>query len=295
MPGSPSRSRLITRRPAAPAATASRPRPGCSGRAEDFARARQRIETEVEPERRAGRARAAQRARRPSSKPPTCRRAILLRHFGEDPPEQLRQLRQLPRPAGDDRRDRSRAQIAVGRVPDRDALRGRVISPTCLPATTMRRCAASAITSCPCSESPRRRGTRAGPAGGAGADRPRCAARRRLWRAVVRAGRQADPQGRGGIGHRRPAAAQATAGAAHPKDRPIPCSRRCARRARKLAAEAGVPPYVIFHDSTLREIAAQRPRSSRRTWDIQGVGETKLARYGEAMLDAVAAAGGDGR
>jgi len=56
---------------------------------------------------------------------------------------------------------------------------------------------------------------------------------------------------------------------------------------RTLAAEAGVPPYVIFHDSTLREIAAQRPHSTAELAGIQGVGETKLARYGGAMLDAV--------
>ena len=46
--------------------------------------------------------------------------------------------------------------------------------------------------------------------------------------------------------------------------RTIRCSRRCARPGGALAAEAGVPPYVIFHDSTLREIAAQRPHSPRR-------------------------------
>jgi ATP-dependent DNA helicase RecQ len=60
---------------------------------------------------------------------------------------------------------------------------------------------------------------------------------------------------------------------------------REARRA--LAAEAGVPPYVVFHDSTLREIAAQRPHSTVELARIQGVGETKLRRYGAAMLDAV--------
>ncbi|GAA4750325.1 DNA helicase RecQ [Sphingomonas daechungensis] len=58
---------------------------------------------------------------------------------------------------------------------------------------------------------------------------------------------------------------------------------------RKLAADAGVPPYVIFHDSTLREIAASRPRSLGELGTVQGVGAVKLARYGEAMLAAVAA------
>jgi ATP-dependent DNA helicase RecQ len=56
---------------------------------------------------------------------------------------------------------------------------------------------------------------------------------------------------------------------------------------RQLAAAAGVPPYVIFHDSTLREIAEQRPQNLAELARINGVGETKLARYGEAMLAAL--------
>jgi ATP-dependent DNA helicase RecQ len=62
---------------------------------------------------------------------------------------------------------------------------------------------------------------------------------------------------------------------------------RAARR--QLAADAGVPPYVVFHDSTLRDIAAARPRSLSALAGVQGVGETKLQRYGAAMLDAVRA------
>ena len=58
---------------------------------------------------------------------------------------------------------------------------------------------------------------------------------------------------------------------------------------RTLAAKAGVPPYVIFHDSTLREIAAERPASLAELARINGVGRTKLDRYGEAMLAAIAA------
>jgi ATP-dependent DNA helicase RecQ len=58
---------------------------------------------------------------------------------------------------------------------------------------------------------------------------------------------------------------------------------------RNLAAAAGVPPYVVFHDSTLRGIAEARPRTLSELSRIQGVGEAKLVRYGEAMLAAVAA------
>ena len=60
---------------------------------------------------------------------------------------------------------------------------------------------------------------------------------------------------------------------------------------RSLAAEARVPPYVVFHDSTLREIAASRPATLMELARVSGVGEAKLARYGEAMLAAIAAAG----
>jgi ATP-dependent DNA helicase RecQ len=59
---------------------------------------------------------------------------------------------------------------------------------------------------------------------------------------------------------------------------------------RKLASDAGVPPYVIFHDSTLREIAERKPSSLRELGEVQGVGATKLERYGEAMLAVLAAA-----
>jgi ATP-dependent DNA helicase RecQ len=57
---------------------------------------------------------------------------------------------------------------------------------------------------------------------------------------------------------------------------------------RSLAAEAGVPAYVIFHDSTLREIAAARPTTFSELAQVNGVGRNKLERYGEAMLAAVA-------
>ena len=61
---------------------------------------------------------------------------------------------------------------------------------------------------------------------------------------------------------------------------------------RKLASDAGVPPYVIFHDSTLREIADRKPTRLSELAEVQGVGRVKLERYGQAMLDALAAGGG---
>jgi len=50
------------------------------------------------------------------------------------------------------------------------------------------------------------------------------------------------------------------------------------------AKEQGVPAYVIFHDATLREIAAEEPASLAALAKVSGVGETKLARYGEQIL-----------
>jgi ATP-dependent DNA helicase RecQ len=62
---------------------------------------------------------------------------------------------------------------------------------------------------------------------------------------------------------------------------------RAARR--ELASASGVPPYVIFHDSTLRGIAAARPRILSELSRIPGIGAAKLERYGAAMIAAVAA------
>ncbi len=53
------------------------------------------------------------------------------------------------------------------------------------------------------------------------------------------------------------------------------------------AKEAGVPAYVIFHDATLRQIAAQSPGSLNELATISGVGEAKLAKYGPQILDTL--------
>jgi ATP-dependent DNA helicase RecQ len=59
-------------------------------------------------------------------------------------------------------------------------------------------------------------------------------------------------------------------------------------RRRALAAEAGVPPYVIFHDSTLREMAEARPGSLDALARVSGVGAAKLERYGAAFVEVIA-------
>ncbi|RXZ64452.1 DNA helicase RecQ [Pelagerythrobacter rhizovicinus] len=56
---------------------------------------------------------------------------------------------------------------------------------------------------------------------------------------------------------------------------------------RELAVEAQVPPYVIFHDATLREMAARRPASLAELGEVGGVGAKKLQAYGERFLDTI--------
>ncbi|MBV8972066.1 MAG: DNA helicase RecQ [Sphingomonadaceae bacterium] len=53
---------------------------------------------------------------------------------------------------------------------------------------------------------------------------------------------------------------------------------------RDLAAASGVPPYVVFHDATLRAMAAQRPATLDALAQVSGVGARKLEAYGEAFL-----------
>ena len=60
------------------------------------------------------------------------------------------------------------------------------------------------------------------------------------------------------------------------------------KRRAELADAARVPPYVIFHDSTLKELVRLRPLTLPAMLDVHGVGEAKLERYGEAFLEVIA-------
>lgn len=62
------------------------------------------------------------------------------------------------------------------------------------------------------------------------------------------------------------------------------------RLRRALAEKQGVPPYVIFHDSALLEMAARKPLTPQSLRGVKGVGEQKLERYGDAFLKAIAEA-----
>lgn len=57
-----------------------------------------------------------------------------------------------------------------------------------------------------------------------------------------------------------------------------------------LAKDQGVPPYVIFHDKTLREMATVKPSTLEAMSTIGGVGESKLTHYGHAFLEVIARA-----
>ena len=52
----------------------------------------------------------------------------------------------------------------------------------------------------------------------------------------------------------------------------------------RLAKEADLPPYMVFHDATLHEFVRARPRSRAALLELHGVGQAKLDRYGEAFL-----------
>jgi ATP-dependent DNA helicase RecQ len=57
---------------------------------------------------------------------------------------------------------------------------------------------------------------------------------------------------------------------------------------REQARQQGVPPYVVFHDRTLTELAARRPSSLADLSSISGIGTAKLERYGAALLEVLA-------
>ena len=73
--------------------------------------------------------------------------------------------------------------------------------------------------------------------------------------------------------------------AVNPAGTPLFEALRAARR--DLAMEAGVPPYVIFHDSTLRDMVLTRPASHAEMAKISGIGTRKLDAYGAAFLDVI--------
>ena len=257
--------------------------------AEDFAQARRRIETEVEPERRP-QERERLNALAGLVETAGCRRAILLRHFGDAAPDHCGNCDNcLEPPQTIDATDVARKLLSA-------AFR-----------TEMRFGVAHLTEVLAGNDSEKVRGFghhRLSVFGIASSDE--IALLRPVARALIaRDALRADAYGGLSFG---PAARPILKGEEALVIAVPPPRTRKARRARSaepadplfdalrearrsLAAEARVPPYVVFHDSTLREIAANRPATLRELAQVNGVGETKLARYGEAMLAALAAAG----
>lgn len=256
--------------------------------AEDFARARQRIETEVEPERR-GAERDRLNTLAAFVEASGCRRAILLRHFGEDPPESCGNCDNcLDPPATIDATEiarkllsaafRTEMRFGVGHLAD--VLAGNdnekvrsfghdrlsVFGIASAEELALVRPAARALIARDALRTDAYGGLSFGPGA-----KPILKGEQQLTIAVPPPRNRASRKRFDG-----------------PAD-PLFDTLREARR--KLAAEAGVPPYVIFHDSTLREIAARKPASLNELGEVQGVGAVKLERYGEAMLEALSTNG----
>ncbi len=234
-----------------------------------------------------GRAHPASRRWARWSRPPAAAARVLLRHFGEDAAGELRQLRQLPfSPPASDRRDGDRAEVPLGGVS--------------APARMLRRSAMSRAVLT-------RQGERAqsltngherlsvfGIVDGEEAALLKPVARallvrdalrdQRAWRARTSA-RGARPilkgEARSRAGRCRPSASGAAArasGGVNPIGNPLFEALRAKRR--ELAQEAGVPPYVIFHDSVLRDMAMARPGTLDELGRLSGVGARKLEAYG---------------
>ncbi|WP_238988271.1 DNA helicase RecQ [Filibacter tadaridae] len=56
---------------------------------------------------------------------------------------------------------------------------------------------------------------------------------------------------------------------------------------RQLAQEAGVPPFVVFSDKTLHDMASRKPTTEEAFLEVNGVGNAKLERYGEAFMEEI--------
>jgi DNA helicase-2/ATP-dependent DNA helicase PcrA len=88
--------------------------------------------------------------------------------------------------------------------------------------------------------------------------------------------------------HGRDASAHARSGDAGPEPDPTLLEALVEWR-RNLARASSVPAYVIFHDSTLRTVAALQPTTRPALLEVAGVGPVKVERYGDAVLDLVRA------
>ena len=56
---------------------------------------------------------------------------------------------------------------------------------------------------------------------------------------------------------------------------------------KQIADDAGVPPYVVFHDATLLGLIERRPGSLGDMLEVSGIGQSKLQKYGQRFLDVL--------
>jgi ATP-dependent DNA helicase RecQ len=258
--------------------------------AEDFARARRRIETEVPDERRGGE-RQRLNALAAMIETGACRRALLLKHFGESPPESCGNCDNcLAPPSTVDATEVARkllsaafrtemrfgithlADVLAGKDTDKIISCGHnrlsVFGIADEGELALVKPVARALLARDALRADEYGGLSFGPAA-----KPLLKGEERLE--LVLPPKRARRTRRGGGG-----------GEEHPHD---PLFEALRARRRELAAEASVPPYVIFHDSTLREMAAARPATLRAMADVSGVGAAKLERYGDAFVEVIKA------
>lgn len=260
--------------------------------ADDFARARQRL-SEVEESRLAGE-RTRLTALGALVETTTCRRAILLRHFGEHPPETCGNCDNCLNPPKwfDARVIAQKVLSAVFRTGQRygagyveGVLTGQssersekagheslsVFGIVSGDETTLLKPVIRALLVQDALRTTDHGGLMLGPAA------------RPLLKGEGELSLIAQPPREG---RRRKVASVGSAGTAlNPMGDPLFDALRVLRR--DLAKEAGVPPYVIFHDAALREIATRRPLSRSELASIGGVGGKKLDAYGDAFLTVV--------
>ncbi len=257
--------------------------------ADDFARARQRL-GEIEDERvRGERARLA--ALGALVETAGCRRAVLLRHFGEDPPaacgncdnclapplarnvtELARKLLSAVFRTGQVFGVGYLEEVLTGRSNERAVANGHdrlsvfgIVEPAEAP---LLKPVARALQAQDALRANPHGGLEFGPAA----------------RAILKEGAEVAL-----VEREKPARSRRRAGQeANPVDDPLFEALRAKRR--ELAQEAGVPPYVVFHDSVLRDMAARRPADLWALGQVSGVGQRKLDAYGDAFLAVIRAA-----
>ncbi|WP_380873346.1 ATP-dependent DNA helicase RecQ [Sphingomonas sp. DBB INV C78] len=256
--------------------------------AEDFARARRRIETEVEESRRPGE-RQRMNALAGLVETAGCRRAVLLRHFGEEPPAACGNCDNcLNPPASVDATTvaqkllsaafRTEMRYGLGHLTDvlagRDNEKVRIAGHDRLSVFGIADAEELQLVKPVARALMARDALRADEYGGLSfgpAAKPILKGEDKLD--VILPPKRERRQRRGSAEE-------------WPHD---PLFDALRARRREIAKELGVPPYVIFHDATLREMAGLKPTTRHGLGQVTGVGARKLDDYGDAFLDVIRA------